>query len=241
MPYLRFSRDTRGYEHTYVLHGLRTGSRPHLLYWFRTPPNISVGRLPLDEEAIRAIEACNPEVTFDWTKMTATSRTRPRPAAEREREAATVGRSGRSRRTKAPAPARTPDSGAVAEPVEADAPTPDDPAVPADLLEVMDEPIEDAAPDPERRHPVAALLGDGALTRMRARYAELRARLAESDVDGDARTSLAARVEDLNPDGWRAGEAVVLGVERFDSGAAAIRVALGRRRHPPPRAEPQSV
>ena len=40
MPYLRFLRDDRGYEHTYVLHGLQSASRPSLLYWFRTPPNV---------------------------------------------------------------------------------------------------------------------------------------------------------------------------------------------------------
>ena len=71
MPFLRFARDARGYENTYVLHGFRGGERagPRLLYWFRTPPNVRVGRLPLDETAIRAIEESNPELTFDWTKM----------------------------------------------------------------------------------------------------------------------------------------------------------------------------
>ena len=241
MPYLRFSRDKRGYEHTYVLHGFRSGSRPQLLYWFRTPPNITVGRLPLDEEGIRAIEAFNPELTFDWTRMTATPR--PKPSGEGEQAAASSGRTG-SRRARAAAPqpvvpsdgpepvdAEPADAEAVdaaladAESLEAEAPATEDP-------EADDR--EDDAADPERRHPVAALLGDDALVRMRARYAELRARLADSHVDGDARASLAARIEDLNPDGWRAGEDVVLGIERFDAEAAAIRAALGRRRHSAP-------
>ena len=80
MPYLRFFRDERGYEHTYVLHGLRTSSRPRLLYWFRTPPNVNMGRLPLDEDAIRAIEDANGDLTFDWARML---RVKPKPAAAR--------------------------------------------------------------------------------------------------------------------------------------------------------------
>ena len=56
MPYLRYSRDKRGYEHTYVLHGSRAGGRPRILYWFRTPPHVVVGRDALDEEATKAIE-----------------------------------------------------------------------------------------------------------------------------------------------------------------------------------------
>lgn len=281
MPYLRFSRDIRGYEHTYVLHGLGSGSRPRLLYWFRTPPNVTVGRLPLDEEAIRLIEACNPDLTFDWTKMTATPRPRQQPAAEAKQEEASSGRGRRSRRAGAPpSPPVGPPDGAEpvdagpldagpvdAGPVDAEPGDPEEPATEdlapeagaapgmedrgeAEALELEADALEDDHREggdlqddpsaPERRHPVAALLGDDALVRMRARYAELRARLADSPVDGDARTSLAARIEDLNPDHWRAGEEVVLGIERFDAEAAAIRAALGRRRHSAPFAEPPS-
>ena len=71
MPYLRFFRDKRGYENTYVFHGSAVDgrSRPRLLYWFRTAPNVKVGRLSLDPAAIRAVEANNPGVRFDWNKM----------------------------------------------------------------------------------------------------------------------------------------------------------------------------
>ena len=60
MPYLRFLRDERGYEHTYVLHGMESGSRPSVLYWFRTPPNVSVGREPLDEGSDRGARGPEP-------------------------------------------------------------------------------------------------------------------------------------------------------------------------------------
>ena len=91
MPYLRFSRDERGYEHTYLLHGLRTGSRPRLLYWFRTPPNVGIGRSPLDEEAIRAIEDANADLKFDWARML---RVKPRVASSRAGRAGEAGKAG---------------------------------------------------------------------------------------------------------------------------------------------------
>ena len=75
MPFLRFSRDKRGYENIYLVHTQsRRGkpSRPRVLYWYRTPPGIKVGRPPFDEEARRRLEAQNPDVTFDWPAIIAT-------------------------------------------------------------------------------------------------------------------------------------------------------------------------
>jgi len=68
MPFLRFSRDKRGYESTYLCHTFRRGGKLELrvLYWFRTPPDVKVGRLALDAVAIRAIEESNPDLKFDW-------------------------------------------------------------------------------------------------------------------------------------------------------------------------------
>jgi hypothetical protein len=70
---LRFTRDKRGYENTFVVHtggGRRRGkSRARILYWFRTPPGIRIGRSALDESAIRLIEEHNPDVEFDWTRI----------------------------------------------------------------------------------------------------------------------------------------------------------------------------
>jgi hypothetical protein len=84
VPFLRFSRDKRGYENIYLVHiQNRRGkpSRPRVLYWYRTPPGVKVGRPPFDEEARRRLEAQNPDVTFDWPTIIAT----PMPApAEHE-------------------------------------------------------------------------------------------------------------------------------------------------------------
>jgi hypothetical protein len=75
VPFLRFSRDKRGYEHTYLVHTQnRRGkpSRPRVLYWYRTPPGIKVGRPPFDEEVRRRLEAQNPDVSFNWPSILAT-------------------------------------------------------------------------------------------------------------------------------------------------------------------------
>jgi hypothetical protein len=75
VPFLRFSRDKRGYENIYLVHiQSRRGkpSRPRVLYWYRTPPGVKVGRPPFDEEARRRLETQNPDVTFDWPTIIAT-------------------------------------------------------------------------------------------------------------------------------------------------------------------------
>lgn len=56
--------------HTHGSGGRRRGKpRSRILYWFRTPPGIRIGRSALDEDAIRLIEQHNPDVDFDWTRI----------------------------------------------------------------------------------------------------------------------------------------------------------------------------
>ena len=86
MAFLKFSRDKRGYEHFYLVQpGNRGKSRPRVLYWFRTPPNVKVGRSPFDPDVQRALEAQNPDVSFDWERIVRTP-IPPPLEAERWRE-----------------------------------------------------------------------------------------------------------------------------------------------------------
>ena len=58
MAFLRFTRDKRGYEHFYLVEAStnrRGKTRARVLYWFRTPPGIKVGREPFDEDVRRAL------------------------------------------------------------------------------------------------------------------------------------------------------------------------------------------
>jgi hypothetical protein len=85
VPFVRVSRDKRGYEHIYLFEvSNRRPSKPRILYWFRTPPGVRVGREPFDEAVKRALEALNPSVTFDWKKLA--SDTLPPPDVENWRE-----------------------------------------------------------------------------------------------------------------------------------------------------------
>jgi hypothetical protein len=84
MAFLRFHRDRRGYEHFYLVEPTTTRrgkTRARVLYWFRSPPNVRVGREPFDEDVRRTLEAQNPGVEFDWRKISET----PIPSADAER------------------------------------------------------------------------------------------------------------------------------------------------------------
>jgi hypothetical protein len=69
VPFLKFSRDKRGYENYYLFDGK---GRPRLLFWFRTPPQVKVGRAPFSDDVRKMVEAQNPGVTFDWARIMAT-------------------------------------------------------------------------------------------------------------------------------------------------------------------------
>jgi hypothetical protein len=71
VPFVRFSRDKRGYEHLYLVDIGRDRGRSRVLYWFRTPPGVRVGRNPFDPETQRALERQNPDVQFDWPQIVA--------------------------------------------------------------------------------------------------------------------------------------------------------------------------
>lgn len=73
MPFLRVVRDKRGYETTYLIHAPREGSgrESQLLYAFRSPGGVRVGRLALDPEVRREIEAQHPAIAFDWNGILA--------------------------------------------------------------------------------------------------------------------------------------------------------------------------
>jgi hypothetical protein len=97
VPFVRFSRDRRGYEHTYLIHAApRRGAPTRILYWYRTPPGIKVGRAAFDPEARRLLESQYPAVSFDWPKLLETPM--PPPEAENWRERRRVERSARQAR-----------------------------------------------------------------------------------------------------------------------------------------------
>lgn len=91
MPYLKFSRDKRGYENFFLIEPPAGGrdqrggkARPRLLFWFRTPPHVKVGRVPFSDDVRHMVEAQNPGLTFDWARIMSTPI--PPPDADHWRE-----------------------------------------------------------------------------------------------------------------------------------------------------------
>jgi hypothetical protein len=72
VPFVRFSRDRRGYVYVFLVDVPDKQARrsaPRVLYWFRTPPGLKVGRDPFDEATRAAIESLHPDLTFDWQQI----------------------------------------------------------------------------------------------------------------------------------------------------------------------------
>jgi hypothetical protein len=294
---LRFSRDKRGYENTFVVHSERRRgkSRSRILYWFRTPPGVKVGRSALDEDAIRQIEELNPFVEFDWTRILKGQGAPPsesRPPAEGKRQR-------QPPQGRAAAPPQLESSRAVVEPpavetepvvddldvveqdvveqdvVEPIGAVPDIDAAP-DIEEIapsgneapgIDEDIPDAAeieaapeidasdqdraivadfeaalrenspditavapPPPDPPTVAHARLGSEGVLRLRARHAEILARISERISDPARRDELRAQADRLNPDMWVTDEEVTQGLETYESVFASLREVVGRKR-----------
>jgi hypothetical protein len=273
LPFLRFTRDKRGYETTSLVEASRQRgrARQRILYWFRTPPGVKVGRPALDEEAIRWIEEHNPEIEFDWQKILEAQpppapppddgrNRRPRGKTERSGRDARDGRDGRNgrdnrRRQEPPPPARpaaqppqpSPNMPAVVDsevaaierqaassvfekeeaPLLDDAPLHEDiPAI--DALEQLTHPDAEEIL-PASGPPIESIVGKEQLTRMRARYAELQARITERGGEAARVEELRAKAAMLNPDTWVTKEEARAGLQEFDTKIRDLRLALGLR------------
>ena len=270
-------------------------AEPRILYWFRTPPGVRVGRSALDEDAIRMLEEHNPDVHFDWTRMlkqpqqTAMPEPRSTQLPQRRRGQRPGGRPEGPPRGAAAPPAPAPfepearadapepfesieeSSESMAEPFEPFAAEPLEPA--AESFEPLAEPLEspDAAPVEETNEdveltedvPVAteldalsdedeaqaaaesavygvesagrptaaeARLGPEALARLRGRYAEILARIAERGGDEPAKAELKERAERLNPDAWVTDDEVRDALEQYEVVFESLRAVVGQRR-----------
>jgi hypothetical protein len=238
--------------------GRRKGKgRSRILYWFRTPPGVRVGRAALDEEAIRLIEEYNPELDFDWTRILKEqdAETRPAPPKDRDYRAERIAR----RQTRAVERARPvgpgepatrvserppegrqlpavdiDDVAAEASAVSAPGETPADPAAsvrPEDSVPQEDQVDSDDAVDPDADvappRPSLARLGAEGLARLRARYAEVLARISERVPDPERQAELKSQAERLNPDSWVTDPEVTAGLEAYESVFDALRSAVG--------------
>jgi hypothetical protein len=197
--------------------------RSRILYWFRTPPGVRVGRSALDEEAIRLIEEHNPDVEFDWTRiLKGQDETAPStPAPQRERRAKE-----RPPRESVPPTASRPTLPVAAPP----------PPSPTAVIDVDEDEDRHGEPDemPAAQRPPSTRaegkLGAEGLARLRARHAAVLARISEGITDPARCDELKAQAERLNPDTWVTDEEIAAGIESYEAVFESIRTAVGRRR-----------
>jgi hypothetical protein len=215
------TRDRRGFENTYLMHADRPGDRPRILYWYRTAPGIVLGRPPLDEDAIRAIEDQHPDIEFDWPAILALSEVMtpedeapaPRPAASARKNKKDRG----PRREDGAEPAQR----AVAE-VANNAPAePQEPEEPQELQELQE-------PQEPRNRLLEELAGREIGARLRARHADIMARIERLDVVGSEKDSLVHRAEALDPELWMTPESVLDGVRKSDALFEELKSAIGQ-------------
>jgi hypothetical protein len=228
VPFLRLTRDRRGFENTFLMHADRPGDRPRLLYWYRTAPGIVQGRSPLDEDAIRTIEEQHPDIDFDWPAilalaevMTPEDEAPARPPQQQQRQA----KRQRGREQRPPAAAAREQSGELQrdERVEESA----DAGLSSSSDEVVAE-IESAVveiPAP-RNLLVEELAGREIGSRLRARYAEIIARIQDLDVDGSVKDAWFKRAEAIDPETWMTPEQVLEGVRNADAQYDKLRSEL---------------
>jgi hypothetical protein len=216
-----------------------------------------VGRAPIDEEAIRLLEQHNPDVQFDWGRLLRGAESGGGEGADRplrnkgaERGAEGAERRLRSRDAERGKPGRGDreerrerDRGehrrdaiaAASAPVAAPSAV-DDSSVPSERSAVSALSATEAPSALSATEALSALsaahqrLGSEALGRLRARYAEVMARIAEQEVDDQARDELKSRAERLNPDTWVTADEVAAALEQYETVFEELRALVGR--HP---------
>lgn len=158
------------------------------------------------------IEAHNPDIDFDWTRILKGG---GEPAPERRQEpkpqkpipTAPIGS----------LPAVDDDVEGVGEDAEEDVPE----AARTDEPEVTLEAPASAA---------EARLGAEGLARLRGRYAEVLARISERVPEPERQAELKSVAERLNPDAWVTAEDVVAGLEGYEATFESLRGVVGQRR-----------
>ncbi|MBE3135353.1 MAG: hypothetical protein IMZ55_17950 [Acidobacteria bacterium] len=206
-----------------------------LLYWFRTPPNVRVGRAAIDEGAIRWLEEGHPDVTFDWTRILQAEMP-PEPHGPAAAGAARRRSKEAERRAQPAARAIT-----LHPPLDRAAELPEAAGDPLASLAATGlaaravDAADQAAAEPAQDHQTASDAVSGIIShedvgRLRGRYAEVLARISERVSDPSRADELRLQADVLNPDSWVTPDEVRRGIDAFDRNEQRIRELLGRRR-----------
>jgi hypothetical protein len=208
VPFLRVIRDKRGYETTYLMHWYREGNRQRsrILYIFRTPGGVRVGRHALDPEVLRHIESQYPDIAFDWKAVmdnqqvveSAPDTRRPR-RKRRDGEGETAEAAATATATPSPPPRAEPAAPA----------TPSRPPVPAV--------IEGSTPDEQ-------------IAFLNIWYPRIRERIPHRTSDPARRDALFALAERLNPTNWTDADQITVGLQQAAEALERLTHVFARRR-----------
>jgi len=203
VPFLRQTRDKRGYECVYVMHAYRAssseGARTRVLYLFRTPAYLRLGRHALDAEVMEALERTHPDLSFDWGAL------QRDPGAVRTEAPDRPMRPSGPRGGGRPAPRPQPQAGPPPAPAPAARAGNDD-----SLL--------------------GRTLGADEAGRLRQRYQDLLQRITRRARTPEERDRLTERAVRLNPDEWPDEGAVRAGAQSVGAKWDAIAAELPSRR-----------
>jgi hypothetical protein len=223
VPFLRVIRDKRGYETTYLMHWYREGTRQRsrILYVFRSPGGVRVGRESLEPAILRDIEANYPDIAFDWKavldnrQIVETAPEIRRPRKHRRSEDESAGEPGAPKPHSGEGGTKPPQGGEVgpkpggdvgAKPSHGDVGRP---AIPSA--------IEGATPDEQ--------------TAFLARwYPVLRERIPQRTADPARREALLALAERMNPANWTDADQIAAGLQQAGEALERLSRVFARRR-----------
>jgi hypothetical protein len=204
VPFLRVLRDKRGYETTYLMHWFRDGNRQRsrVLYVFRTPGGVRVGRTALDRDVLRQIESRYPDIEFDWNAVRENQQIiEPAPEMRRRR------------------PKR--------DDTEAVAPAPHEPEAAAPLRPATPEPQAPRAPIPAA---IGGATPDEQIAFLVHWYPLVRERIAMRSSEPERIEALTALAERLNPAAWTDADQITTGLQHASEALERLSRIFSRRR-----------
>jgi len=202
---------------------------------------VRVGRAAIDEDAIHLLEQSNPDVQFDWTRiLKQPASPEPQPQAREQKRTPPPHQRQQPAHTPVQPPSPDPMPPVVSPPVaEMESPHAID-DVERDAVIAVEEQLAIEAADRPEVEPVhqddvpataaGAHLGTEGLSRLRARYAEVLARISDRPLEEPVREELKARAERLNPDAWVTDDEVRQGLEQYEAVFESLRAVVGHPR-----------
>jgi hypothetical protein len=217
VPFLRVIRDKRGYETTYLMHWYREGTRQRsrILYVFRTPGGVRVGRAALEPEVLRQIEQRYPDITFDW------------PVVRDNQQLVDSTIDVRARRTERRA-RREDNESPAAVPAPPPAPPPEEPVVPPQT-----DAVTAPAPLPSRPPIPASIEGatpDEQIAFLAMWYPIVRDRIPARTTDPTRQEMLLALAERLNAAAWTDADQITTGLQGAGEALERLSRVLAKRR-----------